>query len=646
MCPSSTTSSEPDDGIIAVLDGSFARPHAAVVGFVLGLSTLVVGGRLAVDALRPAPVAEIIGTERAEDEARRAAARFRDGSLAAWAERRLRLTSRIRQITAPWYARALYRASGEIHPSVVAGDDGWLFKTDRLVPVPEPEDRLLGRSAATLAAIHRRVRVFGVDVRVLLVPRKSDVYREALPRGVDARPDLYGKLRLALEERGVRTPDLLAAFREERERGLWHRADTHWNDEGMRLAAAVIARDSGAPPADAPRATRIVEAPEEPESADLFRLAGLPCGDLAVPRSPDHEHRPLRVVDAAGSPVPYIHGADPTPAPIVLTGTSFTAGRSLPHLLLHASGSLVRTDAWPAEGPGEPIRRSLQGIVARGTLPELMIWEIPGYALLCHYGGLDGIGAALAEVPAPPMTRIADLAGAELPGIFPGDAPLRPGRLVVGDAPLATWVRKGVVHHDGDGAVSVRLRGRVEGAAVRVRVGSESHWIEGDWAAPRPEIVLPVLGVRGESYAFVEVRGAGASTVLDLASIDLVADLDAAAAVHANPVPFRGERTGIASFAFDSAPAIERQAALLVTWRGVDAIPAGGVEVEIRTEDPDRRTFRWTIRNEDGPGPGLAAFGLDRIAGLRPWLVKITAEGLDPMEAAIYVRILPQRKAE
>lgn len=88
-----------------------------------------------------------------------------------------------------------------------------------------------------------RVRALGMRFLFVPVPDKETIYREALGTSREAR--FLPALLTALREHGVETVDLATPFRQavrDEHRTLHFRDDTHWNAEGVQLAASLVNR--------------------------------------------------------------------------------------------------------------------------------------------------------------------------------------------------------------------------------------------------------------------------------------------------------------------------------------------------------------------------------------------------------------------
>ena len=79
----------------------------------------------------------------------------------------------------------------------------------------------------------------------VLVPDKERVYAEALPRSaqIGMRPSVLPDIESRMRKEGLSVVNLLPAFDSAAANSemLFWRDDTHWNAQGVRLAATVIA---------------------------------------------------------------------------------------------------------------------------------------------------------------------------------------------------------------------------------------------------------------------------------------------------------------------------------------------------------------------------------------------------------------------
>ncbi len=158
------------------------------------------------------------------------------------------------------HASARYALFGELLArDCVLGTDGrTLFAGEELVHAALPLPALrLERIADALVQVRDRLAAHGIELVYLVVPDKATLERELVPEAYrrSMRPpgEALDALARALAARGVRSVDVLAAFRAaQREapgEALFWRDDTHWTAHGVAVAArATAAALAGSPP--------------------------------------------------------------------------------------------------------------------------------------------------------------------------------------------------------------------------------------------------------------------------------------------------------------------------------------------------------------------------------------------------------------
>jgi hypothetical protein len=116
----------------------------------------------------------------------------------------------------------------------------------------DSNDYLVGRWGAFLESVSDALRGRGLRFLVILAPYKLAVYGPLLRDlefNVEPRWQLFSALENELIDRGIRVINLLPPFREgatqalQDDRYIFWRDDTHWNDDGIRIAAIMIARE-------------------------------------------------------------------------------------------------------------------------------------------------------------------------------------------------------------------------------------------------------------------------------------------------------------------------------------------------------------------------------------------------------------------
>ena len=140
-------------------------------------------------------------------------------------------------------------ADNLVRPELSNGDTMLFFRPD----VDQfHEAREIEQTVDYLVGLTDRIRESRLDVAVVLAPSKYTVYYPFLagPRVApgDARHPL-ARVEAMLRRGGVAALDLTPVFRREAEAGLAAKSylywldDTHWNRQGIRLAAELIAKE-------------------------------------------------------------------------------------------------------------------------------------------------------------------------------------------------------------------------------------------------------------------------------------------------------------------------------------------------------------------------------------------------------------------
>lgn len=134
--------------------------------------------------------------------------------------------------------------------SVAAGTEGWLYYADSL-------DDYLGRDLLserelydighTLKMMQDQAEASGSQFLFTLAPNKNTLYGEHMPYYYQAKADPSRNsvlLEKVLEEEGVNYVNLFDAFSASK-RILYHRGDSHWDNEGAALAASLLMDAAG-----------------------------------------------------------------------------------------------------------------------------------------------------------------------------------------------------------------------------------------------------------------------------------------------------------------------------------------------------------------------------------------------------------------
>ena len=140
-----------------------------------------------------------------------------------------------------WLSAKVLGTSGD--DGVILGSDGWLYYADTLAdytgtaPMTERE---LFASANNLRLMQEYCDAQGKQFLFLIAPNKNSLYPEHMPDfGIRAKETNAHRLLARLDEMGVATVDLFAAFHKE-DAQLYFAHDSHWNSRGAALGADLI----------------------------------------------------------------------------------------------------------------------------------------------------------------------------------------------------------------------------------------------------------------------------------------------------------------------------------------------------------------------------------------------------------------------
>lgn|GEM_PF-4782548 len=279
------------------------------------------------------------------------------------------------------------------------GADGWYLGAEEL------QLALLSHDAYSAAAVEigrfaQAVQNRGIDMLVVPMPAKWEVYPEAIPgfEGATATAVSLQRLHLIrlLKDAGVQAVDLgpvlRAAATSTPERLLYHKADHHWTPAGAEIAARFLAE-------------------RLPEADDPLVLEGTPT-TLSFTGATD------LLIQCSARRFPTFDG-HLKPYPVVLMGDSFSFphGQStrsknpeligFPALLAHASLQGNEVISFPGgSGSGIAARRELARRAAAnpGYLNEkkTIIWQLNPIAFLHHdayFPRIDLPDSVQGEVP-------------------------------------------------------------------------------------------------------------------------------------------------------------------------------------------------------------------------------------------------------
>ena len=133
--------------------------------------------------------------------------------------------------------------------SVVCGKNGWMYYTDTLGDYTGSEvmsEREMFDAVTTLKLIDRYCKKNGMKFYFVTAVNKNSLYGENMPYYYKKsdKPGNRVLLGAKIREAGINYIDLYDTFAKEN-RVLYHKTDSHWNNEGAALAARTIHEATG-----------------------------------------------------------------------------------------------------------------------------------------------------------------------------------------------------------------------------------------------------------------------------------------------------------------------------------------------------------------------------------------------------------------
>lgn len=133
--------------------------------------------------------------------------------------------------------------------SVIYGKNGWMYYTDTLGDYTGSElmtDRELNDCVRTLKLVDRYCKENGSEFVFVIAANKNSLYSENMPYYYAKTTAPGNRVRLVekLKAEGIKYVDLYDVFAAEN-KVLYHKTDSHWNNEGAALAAHAIHTATG-----------------------------------------------------------------------------------------------------------------------------------------------------------------------------------------------------------------------------------------------------------------------------------------------------------------------------------------------------------------------------------------------------------------
>ncbi|MDP3342288.1 hypothetical protein [Frigidibacter sp.] len=268
---------------------------------------------------------------------------------------------------------ARYALLGEAREGAIVGQDGWLFSAEELRS--QPSDAELASAVATVAEVRDRLSAAGVDLVVVPLPAKIDIYHDRSPDpvfGQDLAALLAG-FAAQLAGEGIMVVDARSALLSPNPVvPVFFATDTHWSPAGAELVAGAVAA-SGLVAQGSSDFTR-ADTATKPLAGDLVRF--VTTSALAPRLGLASETLVPFVLTPTGDAGDIFSAA---PADVVLVGTSYSANSDwgFAEFLMLALHRDVLNMAAEGQGPLQPMRDYLASDLMRDAPPAVVIWEIP-----------------------------------------------------------------------------------------------------------------------------------------------------------------------------------------------------------------------------------------------------------------------------
>jgi alginate O-acetyltransferase complex protein AlgJ len=316
---------------------------------------------------------------------------FKEGEMTQTLEKQLDHKLPIRSTSIAFANTIRYQLFGGSGEQVRSGKDDWLFIAEELkYEGPTVRSKVEVDTAAALntridlvAGLAKRLETQGVKLVVALVPDKARLYADKLK---SADYPSYNQLRYqtafdSLQKNGIATVNLLQAMEPiAKQKEIYYRTDTHWNQIGAAIAAKEIASVVQSLKIDLPRTaftTRPEGTPQE-RSGDLLRLMGLEFVPNVLRPKPDQEIVET-TIEAANAKEPA-KGASlfgDAGVPVVLAGTSYSLRANFHGRLQEFLSAKVLNTAKDGGGFLQAMTTYLKDESFRSSKPQVLVWEIP-----------------------------------------------------------------------------------------------------------------------------------------------------------------------------------------------------------------------------------------------------------------------------
>ena len=128
--------------------------------------------------------------------------------------------------------------------NVISGKDDWLFfegSAKDYIDSNAMSSHRIECTAVTLSLIEENVREKGGKFLFVPMPNKAEVYDEYMPANyIKADENNYSRLLERLDAYGVSVLDMKQVMRDNKDNGIYHKRDTHWNYLGALIGYNAI----------------------------------------------------------------------------------------------------------------------------------------------------------------------------------------------------------------------------------------------------------------------------------------------------------------------------------------------------------------------------------------------------------------------
>lgn len=263
---------------------------------------------------------------------------------------------------------------------VVVGKDGWLYSDEEFYQ-GENANAAVQNNIAYIADVHKQLLSAQIQLVVVLVPAKADVYPQFLDREKPTAfmQQLYQTIAATLLDRVSNVVDLRNAYQLQAvDSPVFLRTDTHWTPHGAELAAASVATLVDSLSAELnPKQFETQRMAQVPYLGDLSRF--LPLTPYFSRLLPEQDLFYPRQTQAVGDADPNMGLFGDDASEVVLIGTSYSANPNWNFTGALQQSMQVDVVNYAEEGVGPivPMVNYLASEDYRQAAPKMIIWEVP-----------------------------------------------------------------------------------------------------------------------------------------------------------------------------------------------------------------------------------------------------------------------------